>query len=208
MWIELQQVDPSAAYKLLTSTITPRPIAWVSSLSTAGVLNLAPFSFFQMVTDQPPTVMISTQHKADGSRKDTSLNIEATRDFVVNLVPFALAEQMNISAAAVPSDQSEFELAGLQQAASSQIKVPRVALAPVALECRLAKLQPYPPENPSCELIFAQVLAIYIDPAMLDANGMPDAHKLDLISRIGGSGYSRVATDIFQLARPASAVRR
>jgi flavin reductase (DIM6/NTAB) family NADH-FMN oxidoreductase RutF len=208
MWIDLQQVDPSAAYKLLTSTITPRPIAWVSSLSTDGVLNLAPFSFFQMVTDQPPTLMISTQHKADGSRKDTSLNIEATRDFVVNLVPFALAEQMNISAAAVPSDQSEFELAGLQQAASSQINVPRVALAPVALECRLAKLQPYPPENPSCELIFAQVLAMYIDPAVLDANGMPDAQKLDLISRIGGSGYSRVATDIFQLARPASAVRR
>jgi len=208
MWIDMQQLEPSAAYKLMTSTITPRPIAWVSSLSATGVLNLAPFSFFQMVTDQPPTLMISTQHKADGSRKDTSLNIEATREFVVNLVPFALAEQMNISAAAVPSDQSEFELAGLQQAASSQINVPRVALAPVALECRLAKLQPYPPENPSCELIFAQVLAMYIDPAMLDANGMPDAHKLDLISRIGGSGYSRVATDIFQLARPASAVRR
>jgi flavin reductase (DIM6/NTAB) family NADH-FMN oxidoreductase RutF len=208
MWIDLQQLDPSAAYKLLTSTITPRPIAWVSSVSADGVLNLAPFSFFQMITDQPPTLMISTQHKADGSRKDTSLNIEATRDFVVNLVPHALANEMNISAAAVPADESEFDLARLEQAASSQIKVPRVALAPVALECRLAKLQPYPPENPSCEVIFAEVLAIYINPTLLDANGMPDPYKMDLISRIGGSGYSRVAADIFQLARPASAVRR
>ena len=208
MWIDLQQLEPSAAYKLLTSAITPRPIAWVSSLSVDGVVNLAPFSFFQMVTDQPPTLMISTQHKADGSRKDTSINIEATRDFVVNLVPHALADQMNISAAAVPADESEFDLARLEQAASSQVKVPRVALAPLALECRLAKLQPYPPENPSCEVIFAEVLAIYINPAVLDANGLPDPHKMDLISRIGGSGYSRVATDIFQLARPASAVRR
>jgi flavin reductase (DIM6/NTAB) family NADH-FMN oxidoreductase RutF len=160
MWIDLQQLDPSAAYKLLTSTITPRPIAWVSSLSVDGVVNLAPFSFFQMVTDQPPTLMISTQHKADGSRKDTSINIEATQDFVVNLVPHALANEMNISAAAVPADESEFDLARLEQAASSQIKVPRVALAPVALECRLSRLQPYPPENPSCEVIFAEVLAI------------------------------------------------
>lgn len=208
MWIDLQQLEPSAAYKLLTSTITPRPIAWVSSLSATGVLNLAPFSFFQMVTDQPPTLMIATQHKADGSRKDTSLNIEATHDFVVNLVPHALANEMNISAAAVPADESEFELAQLEQAASSQIKVPRVALAPVALECRLAKLEPYPAENPSCEVIFAEVLAIYINPALLDPSGMPDPYKMDLISRIGGSGYSRVAADIFQLSRPASAVRR
>jgi flavin reductase (DIM6/NTAB) family NADH-FMN oxidoreductase RutF len=208
MWIDLQQLEPSAAYKLLTSTITPRPIAWVSSVSAQGVLNLAPFSFFQMITDQPPTLMISTQHKADGSRKDTSLNIEATRDFVVNLVPHALANEMNISAAAVPADESEFDLARLEQAASSQIKVPRVALAPMALECRLSKLQPYPPENPSCEVIFAEVLAIYINPTLLDANGMPDPYKMDLISRIGGSGYSRVAADIFQLERPASAKRR
>ena len=208
MWIDLQQLDPSAAYKLLTSTITPRPIAWVSSLSSDGVVNLAPFSFFQMVTDQPPTLMISTQHKADGSRKDTSINIEASHDFVVNLVPYALKDEMNISAAAVPADQSEFDLARLEQALSSKIKVPSVALAPVALECRLAKLQPYPPENPSCEVIFAEVLAIYIDPAVLDANGMPDPDKMDLISRIGGSGYSRVAAELFQLTRPASAVRR
>ncbi len=208
MWIDLQQLDPSAAYKLLTSTITPRPIAWVSSLSSDGVVNLAPFSFFQMVTDQPPTLMISTQHKADGSRKDTSINIEASHDFVVNLVPYALKDEMNISAAAVPADQSEFALARLEQAPSIKIKVPRVALAPVALECRLAKLQPYPPENPSCEVIFAEVLAIYIDPAVLDANGMPDPDKMDLISRIGGSGYSRVAAELFQLTRPASAVRR
>lgn len=208
MWIDLQQLDPSAAYKLLTSTITPRPIAWVSSLSADGVLNLAPFSFFQMITDQPPTLMISTQHKADGSRKDTSLNIEATHDFVVNLVPHALANEMNISATAVPADESEFELAGLEQAASSQIKVPRVALAPVALECRLAKLEPYPQDNPSCEVIFAEVLAIYINPSLLDANGMPDPYKMDLISRIGGSGYSRVAAELFQIARPASAMRR
>lgn len=208
MWIDLQQVDPSAAYKLLTSAITPRPIAWVSSVSSDGVLNLAPFSFFQMVTDQPPTLMISTQHKADGSRKDTSLNIEATHDFVVNLVPYALKDEMNASAAAVPADQSEFELTWLEAAASSKIKVPRVALAPVALECRLARLQPYPPENPSCEVIFAEVLAVYMDPAVLDPQGMPDPQKMDLISRIGGSGYSRVTGQIFQLERPASALRR
>ena len=207
MTFDPNELEASAIYKLLTGTIIPRPIGWISSISEDGINNLAPFSYFNMLGDDPPHVMFSTR-RDNNKNKDTLNNVLTTKQFVVNMVTEDVVEQMNTTSQSIPPDESEFDLARLEQAASSQVKVPRVALAPLALECRLAKLQPYPPENPSCEVIFAEVLAIYINPSLLDANGMPDPHKMDLISRIGGSGYSRVAADIFQLARPASAVRR
>jgi len=207
MWIDLKTLAALDCYRLLTSLVTPRPIAWVSTYSASGVLNLAPFSFFQMVTDQPPTLMISTQHKADGSRKDTSINIEHSGEAVIQLVPFALATQMNQTAAALPADESEVSLTGLETTASLQVKVPRLCLAPVAFECKLAQLLPYPVQAPSCELILLEVQSVYVDPTILNAQGRPDPTKLDLISRLGGSDYSRVAADVFQLTRPASGQR-
>ncbi|WP_419571944.1 flavin reductase family protein [Rheinheimera sp.] len=207
MWIDVKSLQALDCYRLLTSLVTPRPIAWVSSYSKTGVLNLAPFSFFQMVTDQPPTLMISTQHKADGSRKDTSLNIAATGECVINLVPYALIDAMNQTAAALAADESEVALTGLATVASAKVAVPRLELAPAAFECTLAQLQPYPAEQPSCELIFLQVQSVYLNPAVLNAQGRPDPHKLDLVSRLGGSDYSRVAADVFSLQRPASGQR-
>ncbi|BAL27268.1 flavin reductase family protein [Azoarcus sp. KH32C] len=136
------QIDPSrhsAAdnYKLLTNIVVPRPIAWVTSVNAAGTVNLAPFSFFNAVASNPPYVMISVGSNDAGQLKDTAANIEATGEFVVNMVTEDLFAAMNISAADFPPDQSELAAAGLTTAPSVHLQVPRVAEAQVSLECRL-----------------------------------------------------------------------
>lgn len=136
------QIDPSTHstavnYKLLTNLIVPRPIAWVTSLSEAGVVNLAPFSFFNAVCADPLYLIISIGRRDDGTLKDTMRNIQTRQGFVVNLVTEALLGAMNVSAAEFPPDQSELEATGLQLAPSERVKAPRLAAAQVSLECVL-----------------------------------------------------------------------
>jgi len=136
------QIDParhSAAdnYKLLTNIVVPRPIAWVTSMNEAGTVNLAPFSFFNAVASDPLYVMISVGRNDAGQPKDTAANIDATGEFVINMVTEDLFAAMNISAADFPPDQSELDVAGLSSAPSVHLGVPRVAEAQASLECRL-----------------------------------------------------------------------
>jgi flavin reductase (DIM6/NTAB) family NADH-FMN oxidoreductase RutF len=138
------QIDPAlhtsaASYKILTNVVVPRPIAWVTSLSPTGVINLAPLSFFNAVGSEPLYVAVSVGLRDDGTRKDTGRNIEAHGDFVVNLVTEELLRAMNISAADFPSDESELLAAELHGTPSVKIGAPRLAEAQVSLECRLFK---------------------------------------------------------------------
>jgi flavin reductase (DIM6/NTAB) family NADH-FMN oxidoreductase RutF len=126
---------------LLTNLVVPRPIAWVTSLSPGGVVNLAPFSFFNAVGSDPLYLVISVGRHNNGELKDTAKNIQASGEFVVNMVTEELFDAMNISAAEFPPDQSELEAAGLQTAPSVQIKTPRIAQATVSLECILFNTQ-------------------------------------------------------------------
>ena len=140
------QIDPSQQshatnYKLLTNLVVPRPIAWITSCNAAGVVNLAPFSFFNAVGAEPVYVMVSVGHNDAGELKDTARNIAANGEFVVHLVTEELFAAMNISAASFPPDISELSVAGLHTAPSSKVTVPRVAEAPVSLECRLHSTQ-------------------------------------------------------------------
>lgn len=140
------QIDPSLHsaldnYKLLTNLVVPRPIAWVTSLSPSGVVNLAPFSFFNAVASDPLYVIISVGHNDDGQPKDTARNIQASGEFVVNLVTEELFDAMNISAADFPADTSELEAAHLHTAPSVHIKTPRVQEAQASLECKLFSAQ-------------------------------------------------------------------
>lgn len=202
MLLDFTQLTPLQCYRWLTSTVTPRPIAWVSSLSAAGVSNLAPFSFFQVISDEPPTLMINVGTRDDGSLKDTLRNARETGELVIQLVSFAQAEAMNASAAVLPHGVSEFEQCGIASLPSLKVAPARVQGAPVAFECRVAQIQPYPAVNPSCHLIFAEVLLAHIDDAVLDAQGRIDAGKLDLIGRLGGMAYSRTQGR-FELQRPS-----
>lgn len=202
MQLDFSALQPLERYRWLASTITPRPIAWVSSQSVEGVNNLAPFSFFQVISDDPPTLMVNVNHRADGGLKDTLLNVQANGELVIQLVSFTQAEAMNASAAMLPYGISEFEQCGIASQPSQRVAPPRVAGAAVAFECRVAQIQAYPAGNPNCHLIFAEVLLAHIDDAVLNEQGRIDAHKLDLVGRLGGMAYSRTR-DTFEMQRPS-----
>lgn len=203
MYIDFTGLPARQAYFWLASTVTPRPVAWVSTVSASGQPNLAPFSFFQVVTHTPPTLMICPLANSDGSMKDTPANIEATGEFVVNLVPHALVEQMNQTSFGFERGVSEWEKAGLSGLASQKVAPRRVSGAPVAFECRTVGVTPYPADKPSCWIVLGEVVAAHIDPAILATNHQVDPDKLDLVSRMGADWYGRTKSDLnFELPRP------
>src|SRR5829696_5675572 len=141
------QIDPASSpvvdvYQYLVGIVTPRPIAWVTTVSPAGVVNLAPFSFFNAFGSNPPVVVFSPTLRRDGSKKDTLLNVEATGEFVVNAAVAPLAEQVNLSSRELRPDESEVTLTGLTTLPSTKVKPPRLAESPVNLECKVRQVIP------------------------------------------------------------------
>jgi len=201
MQLDFSQLRPREAYGWMTSTILPRPIAWVSTISAEGCPNLAPFSFFQGVTANPPTLLFSVANTRDGARKDTVRNIEAVPEFVVNLVPFAQAEAMNATAASLPPGVSEFARCGVAAAPSTRVRPPRVAGTPVAYECVLDRIVHLGEGPLAANVVFGRILCAHVDDAVLGPDGLPDPAKLDLIGRLGGTGYVRTR-ERFDLERP------
>ena len=203
MLLDFTTLDRRTAYFWMASTIAPRPVAWVSSQDAAGLVNLAPFSFFQMIAPQPPTLMICPQHNADGSLKHTAHNIRETGEFVVSLVSFPLVQQMNATSFAFGADANEFDAAGVVAAASHAVRPPRVAHAPVSFECRVSSFTLHPADSSTCAIILGEVIAAHVDEAIVGADGIIDPHKLDLVSRMGADLYGRTrSSDNFTLARP------
>jgi len=201
MRIDLTALASRDAYSWMTSTITPRPIAWVSTISAEGKTNLAPFSFFQGVTSAPPSLMFVPVNLRDGSKKDTVRNIEATGEFVVNLVSFAQAELMNRCAALLPYGESEFEAFGVPSVAAESVKPPRVAGAPVSFECRLHSITRIGEGAGAANVVFGLIGVMHVDDAVIGAEGKVDPVKLDLVARLGGESYSRLG-EIFSIKRP------
>src|SRR3954452_12089031 len=142
MTIDVAGANVVEAYRTLVEVVTPRPIAWVTSVDPEGRVNLAPFSFFNAFGANPPVVVFSPTARRDGTKKDTLRNVEATGEFVVNAAVEPLAEQVNLSSKEIPSDESELTLTGLTGVASVKVKPPRVAESPVHMECRLRQLIP------------------------------------------------------------------
>jgi len=182
-------------YKLLTNLVVPRPIAWVTSQNPQGIVNLAPFSFFNAVGSDPLYVFISVGNLDGGGVKDTARNISASREFVVNMVTEDVLAAMNISAADFPPDESELTAAGLQVAASLRIAVPRVAESQVSMECRLHSQQALG----AYTLFIGEVVMFHVaDHLMgerLHINGFAP------IGRLGSPSYYCRTTDRFNLAR-------
>jgi flavin reductase (DIM6/NTAB) family NADH-FMN oxidoreductase RutF len=201
MRLDFASLSARDAYNWMVGTILPRPIAWVSTIAADGKTNLAPFSFFQGVCANPPTLMFVPVNTRDGAKKDTTRNIEAVPEFVVNLVPFSLAEQMNASAALLPHGESEFEKFGIASAASEHVRPPRVAAAPVAFECTLDRIVHIGERALAANVIFGRIVCAHINDSVLGADGRPDPAKLDLIGRLGGELYSRT-TERFAIKRP------
>ncbi len=181
--------------------VVPRPIGWVATVSREGVRNLAPYSFFNMVSDQPPMVIISSE-----VGKDSITNILETGEFTCSLVTKALHAQMNMTSAKVDAAVDEFELAGLAAAPSAYVKPPRVAESPAALECRLWKAVSLPPPDGQTEshytVLFGRVVGVYIDDAVI-RDGRVDMAAIEPVARLGYMDYTVVnAASIFSANRP------
>jgi flavin reductase (DIM6/NTAB) family NADH-FMN oxidoreductase RutF len=199
-------IDPAEAgypnvYKLMVGVILPRPIAFVSSVSPEGVRNLAPFSFFTAVSANPPVICFSPMIRgAGGAHKDTLHNIEATGEFVVNVVSEDFAEQMNACSGDYPPDIDEFTVSGLTPVASDLVQPPRVAESKVNMECRLLQVVHVSPKPLGGSLVLGEVLRFHVaDELFSDFRIDPD--KLRPIGRMGGPTYTRT-TDRFNMERP------
>ncbi len=201
MRIDPAEISLRDTYQWMISTITPRPIAWVSSVNETGLTNLAPFSFFQGVTANPPTLLFSVANDRHGTKKDTIRNIEAVPEFVVNVVSYSLREEMNRSSAALPYGESEFALARVTPLASEKVRPPRVEQALVSYECKLHRIVRVGGGPLGGNVVFGTILLIHVNDQVLDASGKVDPAKLDTIGRMGASWYSRT-TDRFSLERP------
>lgn len=200
MYWDADKVAEPIAYKLLAATIMPRPIAWVVTQDRDGNLNAAPYSFFNAMGSNPPTIAIGIQSDTGRGFKDTAANIHATGEFVVNLVPEEMVQAMNITAVDAPQGMNELDLAGLETLPSTRIKPPRIKGSPVAFECQLLSSVVTGPHQ---TVVIGRVMGVHIDDAcVLNAERAHiDTPALNLVARSFGSTYVR-AQDTFELARP------
>ena len=199
MEISAASLTARDAYHLLTQAIVPRPIALVSTVSVDGTPNLAPFSFFTGISSHPPTVCFTVARRR-GQKKDTVVNAEETGEFVINVVPEALAEAMNATSAEVAPEVDEFELARLTMQASMTVKPPRVNESPLALECRYIQTVELGTPPGQASLVIGEVLSFHVDDSLL-TEGKVDQTKLRVIGRLSGDLYCRTR-DVFSMKRP------
>ncbi len=190
------------AYKILTGSVLPRPIAWVSTLDENGISNLAPFSFFMGVCSRPLTVAFSPMQKPTGETKDTVRNIRLNKEFVINVVPEILAKRMNQTSANYARGVSEFESAGLTEAPSVIVKPSRVLESPIAMECKLHTMVEMGEGPGSGTLIVGVVVQFHCDNDLITSDYHIDLKKLKLVGRLSGPNYVRTTGDIFELPRP------
>ena len=195
------QIAPSDIYKLMIGMIVPRPIAFVSTIDAAGVSNLAPFSYFTACSSNPPVVCFCTAVRSDPRPyRDTLRNIEATGEFVVNMVSEELAEKMNLCAAEVPPEVDEFEISGLTPLASDLVKPPRVAESKAQMECRLHQIVRVSDKPGGGILVLGEVLRFHVLDSIIDGYKI-DPDRLNAIGRMGGPMYIRTH-DRFEMQRP------
>ena len=186
-----QDVSGKRLYDAMVAIITPRPIAWVSTVSTAGVTNLAPYSFFNGVGIHPPTIVFCPVNRPDGTPKDTLRNIQAGGQFVVNLVQEPHFEAMKATAAEVEGD--EFELAELQREPSAVVDVPRVAGVAAAIECELHSAIQLAAGPSAANLVIGRIVSIYADDLVVDDDDQIDPERIQTLGRMGGKAYARTA---------------
>src|SRR3954453_12811986 len=201
MIIDASTADVVSVYQALVGVVTPRPIAWVTTVDLESRVNLAPFSFFNAFGANPPVVVFSPTLRRDGTKKDTLRNLEFVPEFVLNAAVETLAGPMNATAKELPRGQSEAEYAGLELTPSTKVRPPRVLASPVHLECRVRQVVPIGDGPIAANLVIGEVLLIHIDDSVLDASGRVDPRKLKAIARLGGNSYCR-STDLFEMERP------
>ncbi len=203
MQIDFGQLSPNAVYFNIIQTLVPRPIAWVLSENAGGSFNLAPFSYFNAVSSNPPLMMVSVGKKPDGSHKDTRINIEQRRDFVIHIPHFEMLEAMNESSATLPADVSELEQLGLETEPMEGSRLPRIRGSRIAFACECYQIQEIGGTPQS--MILGRVNSLYIDDEITskDGKGRLKVHtdRLQPVARLGASEYMKCG-EILTLSRP------
>lgn len=197
------QIDPNdydGFYNVMKAVVVPRPIAFVSTMSETGDVNLAPYSFFNAVCYDPPTIVVSIHRHTPAKPKDTLTNIEATGEFVVNMVTQEIAEAMNSTAAEYPSDVNEFDISGLTQIPSARVNAPRVKESPINLECALNQVVEIGPPGKSYGLVIAEIKLMHIRDDLIDGYHVKQ-DALNMVGRLGGRSYVNV-DKIFDMTLP------
>src|SRR5262245_753502 len=203
MYYESDKNDHGLRYNPIKACVVPRPIGWISTMDAAGIVNVAPFSFFNVLSYDPPFVMFSAGvHELDGSKKDTVVNAETTGEFVYNMATWSQKDQMNETARIVDRGVDELSAAGLEPEPSRLVRPPRIKGSPVQFECRLHQIVTLPGRKRSSNhhVVIGRVVAVHIDDAALTADGRVDILKLRPIARLGYKDYVSVDT-LFQMEK-------
>ena len=203
--LEVGMKPPPFTHTVYNALVVPRPIGWISTVNTDGVVNLAPFSFFNALSGDPPCVMYCPNAVKPGTseKKDSYTNVQETGEFVFNMCTWGLRDQMIATAVHAPSSYDEMREAGLEPAECVNVKPPRVKVSPVALECKHLQTIDLPPgRNSQSHMVIGQVVGIHIDDEVI-TDGIVDVRKMELIARLGYLDYAKIEPEnIVALRRP------
>ena len=196
--------EAGLSFSPIKAIISPRPIGWISSRGGDGSVNLAPYSYFNAISEHPPMVIFSSAPLSNSSHKDSLRNVIETKEFVVNIVSSALGNAMNITSGDMPYGESEFAAANLETADCETVSVPRVAASPAALECQLWKVVELPkPDNANAGImVIGTITGIHIDDTVIK-DGKVDVTAFQPLARLGYMDYARI-TDVFSMKRPSA----
>ena len=201
--INPKEISPVKLQGYLQSSVGPRPIAFASTMDKNRTPNLSPFSFFNVFSSNPPILVFSPARRVrDNTIKHTLINCEATREVVINVVNYDIVQQMSLSSTEYPDGVNEFLKSGLTMLPSEIVKPFRVAESPVQFECKVNDIISLGTEGGAGNLIICEVVQMHISEDILDANGMIDQHKIDLVSRMGANWYSRSNQGLFEIPKP------
>ena len=201
MQIDVDQANVVDVYHKLVDIVTPRPIAWVTTVDADGRVNLAPFSFFNTFGANPAVVGFAPGLRRDGTKKDTLRNVEATGEFVVHSAVASLASAVNLSSAELAYGESEVDLTGLHTRPATRVRPPLLVEAPVAMECKVLQILHLGTGPIGSNLVLGQILVIHVADDLLDERGRVDPRKLQTFGRLGADFYCRT-TDLFEMKRP------
>ena len=201
--IDPKEVSTGVLHGYLLSAVAPRPIAFASTIDNDGNVNLSPFSFFNVFSANPPILIFSPARRVrDNTIKHTLENVAATKEVVVNIVDYAMVQQMSLSSTEYAKGVNEFVKAGFTEVASETVKPPRVGEAPVQLECKVNDIIELGTEGGAGNLVICEVLKVHVKKEILDENGKIDPVKLDAVSRMGGNWYGRSKEGMFEVPKP------
>lgn len=207
MSLDPTTLETREVHAFLLGAIGPRPIAFASTVDRSGTPNLAPYSFFNVFSANPPVMIFSPARRVrDNTVKHTLENIRETREVVINTVSYAMVQQMSLASTEYPREVNEFEKAGLTMLPSDRIRPPRVAESPAQFECRVTKIMPLGRKGGAGNLIFSEVVRMHFQREILNASGLPDASQQDLVARMGGNWYCRSREGLFEVPKPLASL--